>query len=203
MDSGRKKISDRDPDRVALLLDTFQATGDQRLAASAARMTTRTARKYLHEAGIWPRRGKPPGRFYLRTYNSDYVQWMKAHPEIDLRGKGLDELVALSGCPRQHVREYYERLEKALTRELETLPPLGNLPGAIKDTTGVNIPFRAFDTYKISSKGYSRFLTIEASLKTGGDRTFHLHLDSLWAFINGKTLEEVHRRHQKGKTRSH
>jgi len=180
---GRKKISDKNPEAIRVLFDVYYVTGSQRQAAEKAGMTTRTARKYFHERGIYPKRGTVKGKFYPKKYKGKFPTWVRNNPEINLSDKSFDEISALSGCKKKEIKDYLWRIKKAVTREVETLPDLRTYAGAIPDTTGVLYPFRAWDSYVISLFGYSRKIVINAQIRNIGDKLFYIHLDALWAAI--------------------
>ena len=180
---GRKKISEKNPEAIQRLFSVYYITGSQREAASRAGMTTRTARKYFHQRGLYPKRGTVRGKFYPNKLKGKFPTWIRDNPGVDLANKTLDQIAALSGCKKKEIQDYLWRIKRATEREIASLPDLREFPGAIPNTNETLIPFGAWRQYAISRQGYTRKIHISALLKNGTTHEFDIHLDALWAVI--------------------
>lgn len=180
---GRKRIAEKNPEAIERLFSVYFATGSQKEAARRAGITTRTARKYFHERGIYPKRGIVKGKYYPRKFKGKFPTWVRNNPDLDLGGMSLEQITSLSGCKRKDITDYLWRLKGAIGREIESLPDVRHLPGAIPNQGGTLIPFGAWRQYAIERKGYTRALHITALLKNGTTHEFDIHLDALWGVI--------------------
>lgn len=188
---GRKKISEKNPELIELLFSVYFATGDQKEAARRAHMTTRTARKYLHEKGIYPKRGITKGKYYPRKFKGKFPTWVRENPQINLEGLSMEDLVSLSGCSMKDIYNYFRRLRIAIEREIKTLPDLRDSPGAIPDLNKTLIPFALWKQYSISRKGYTRTVRITVLGKNGVHYIFDIHLDALWSIISHQKVRNL------------
>jgi hypothetical protein len=193
---GRRKLSEMDKGFIETLIEAYMETGSQEKAAEIAGCSVRTARTYLHQEGIWPKRGRQKGRFYPKVYKGKFVKWLRAHSDVDISQMSPPQVAEISDCSAKEIREYYYRLERALGREIAQLPDLKSLPGGLRSTTGFLIPFGAWDRYTIQTKGYRRAIYINVTLKNGLPTLFYVHLDALWSIIEKRTLPADRTHHQ-------
>lgn len=195
---GRKKLTQQNPEFLQILVQEYMRTGSQKKAAHRAGCSIRSARTYLHQQGIFPKRGRQKGRFYSKAYKGRFAQWLKENPTVELAGKTPPQIAQLSGCSAKDIREYFYRVEKAIQREVKTLPDLRKLNGSLKDLRGKLIPFKAISSYKIKTSGYRREILVEAKLKTSLTVLFKIHLDALWGFIEKNIPSPESPHHQTG-----
>jgi hypothetical protein len=142
----------------------------------------RTVRKYLHAEGIWPKRGRPRGRYYPAAYTGAFVQWLRDHPQVQLP-ESPSEISRLSGCTVDEIKTHLYRLRRAIEREIASLPDLRSQDAVMETTEGVLVPFRAIDSYRVKIRKHSRKVRIEATLKGGKEVTLNTHLDYLWEVL--------------------
>ena len=163
---GRKSFYQKHNCTEVELLFKYRALGSVKKTAEYYSISTKTIRKYLHKAGVFPTRG-------VKTILSQdpaildkgcLAQWLRQNLNVSLP-HSYNAIASLTGCTKDEVKGYLYRKREAIRKWLLSLPDLRTLPLVFQSDLSIRVPSKGFAKYKYHLNKYDLSLKIIAWMK--------------------------------------
>lgn len=174
---GRRKIREERGVSLDDIRSLYRQLESVKGVARSIGVSYRTAKKYLREAGVQPRRGRPPVEEGGKHFSA-FANWLRKHPQTALP-RSISAISKITGFSKDTIKSYLRRRRRRVQKFVESLPPLGEKNRLLLDIEGRRIPTRGMDWYILSIDRWTLKIKIRALMKNQRPYFFEYTMEEL------------------------